>query len=55
MSVANLNPAEIAPSIVGDQERLFLVEGIGQNPQKVAEKAWQYINLAELLPVQCGG
>ena len=36
----------------GSTERLFIVEGIRPVPKKLAEKAraWQYINLVELLP-----
>ena len=36
----------------GSTERLFMVEGIRPVPKKLAEKAraWQYINLVELLP-----
>ena len=35
-------------------ERLFMVEGIWPVPKKLAEKAraWQYINLVELLPLK---
>ena len=49
---AGSGKAGVGPSQVPNQERVFLVEGIRPIPQKVVERAraWQFVNLAELIP-----